>query len=175
MFAVLAEKIAVAQWILVLSDFQVAARQEGRNSALQQPLCGDQADCFFTPGTWTTWAKRTWRLTRHTNTAFFQCLLHHRVSTRVACASHLSRLPEACFFYAASRMVYYCSTVTHTKRNVNFLLAATVLANLKILFYIIHNDIICTDSTVMFLFQLSFSFTTTESNIKTEHDTVKFH
>jgi hypothetical protein len=36
---------------------------------------------------WAIRAKRTWRLTRHTNTAFFRCLLHHRVCTRVACAS----------------------------------------------------------------------------------------
>ena len=69
-----------------------------------------------------------------------------------------SRLPEACFFHMASRMVNYCSTVMHTKRNVNFLSAATVLANSKFcLFFWIHvhhTHHICTDSTVVFLFQL---------------------
>ncbi len=36
---------------------------------------------------WITRTKRTWRSTRHINTAFFRRLLHHRVCTRVACAS----------------------------------------------------------------------------------------
>ena len=59
----------------------------------------------------TTRSKHTWWSTRHKDTAFFQCLLHYWVCTRVGWASLLLTASWSSSSTRHRQMVNYCSTV----------------------------------------------------------------